>query len=602
MRRMRKALLILGVLVGLVVVLLLAAVFLIDVNRYHGIIQAQLEQQLGRKVTLGTMSLGFLPLRLQVQNPVIAEDAAFGTERPFVRADKLDVSVSPMSLLRGNVNVQALELERPNLELIRNKRGIWNVSTLGSTAPANNTAGNPSAGRGLSVDRLSIRDGQVAVTDLENPKARTIYDHIDLTTKVTDQAGVLATTGDLKLNAARFNGVDIGYPIAVDYDVVSKSSEGLLTINSAKLQLGQTPVDLAGSITTNTIPPRLNLAMKTGDVQIGEIARLASAFGIAFPPGTTVAGKINANVKAAGSTESPALNGNIAIRDLKASSKEVPTPLEVKAVDLALSPSEIRSNDFTATSGKTNVAARFAVRQYASPSPSIDLTARAPGATLPEIQSIARAYGMKGLDQMKGDGKLDLDVHASGPVHSLNSDNLIRALNGTMNLDFNALRIAGFDAAHELSVIGGFADNKSAAQAFTDVLKLTGHVNVKDGIAQTDDLKAEMSMGNLAATGTTDLVGEAMNLKLSAILSKAYTEKVGGTRVGGYMRTALANNNGELVIPAIISGSYKNPKFQPDLQAIVQLQKQKLIPGYEPGQKPADTIKGILGILGGKKQ
>src|SRR6516162_10697720 len=268
MRRMRKALVILGILVSLVVVLLLAAVFLIDVNRYHGIIQAQLEQQLGRKVTLGTMSLGFLPLRLQVQNPVIAEDAAFGTEPPFVRADKRDVSVSPMSLLRGNVNVQALELERPNLELIRNKGGIWNVSTLGSTAPANNTPGNPSAGRGLSVDRLSIRDGQVAVTDLQNPKARTIYDHIDLTTKVTDQAGVLATTGNLKLNAARFNGVDIGYPIAVDYDVVSKSSEGLLTINSAKLQLGQTPVDLAGSITTNTISPRLNLAMKTGDVQI----------------------------------------------------------------------------------------------------------------------------------------------------------------------------------------------------------------------------------------------------------------------------------------------------------------------------------------------
>jgi len=600
---MRKIVLILGIVVALVVAVLLAAVFLIDVNRYQGVIQAQLEQRLGRKVTLGKMSLGFFPLRLQVQNPVIAEDPAFGTERPFVKADKLDVSVSPSSLLSGSVNVQALELERPNLELIRNKRGIWNVSTLGATAPSNNTpAKENKSGGGLSVDRLSIRDGQVAMTDLQNPKARTIYDHIDLTTKVSDQAGVLATTGNLKLNAARFNGVDIGYPIAVDYDVVSKSAEGLLNINSAKLQLGQTPVDVAGSITTNTVPPKLNLTMKTGDVSIGEIARLASAFGIAFPPGTTVGGKINADVKATGSIESPALNGKIAIRDLKASSKDVPTPLEVKAVDLALSPTEIRSNDFTATSGKTNVAAKFVVRQYASSSPSIDLAARAPGATLPEIQSIAHAYGMTGLDQMKGDGKLDLDVHASGPVRSLNSDNLIRALNGTMNLDFNALRIAGFDVAHELGVIGGFADSKSAAQAFTDVLKLTGHVNVKDGIAQTDDLKAEMALGNVAATGTTDLVGEALNLKLAAVLSKAYTDKVGGNRVGGYMKTALANNNGELVIPALVSGSYKNPKFQPDLQAIVQLQKQRFIPGYEPGQKPADTIKGLLGIFGGKKQ
>ena len=72
--------------------------------------------------------------------------------------------------------------------------------------------------------------------------------------------------------------------------------------------------------------------------------------------------------------------------------------------------------------------------------------------------------------------------------------------------------------------------------------------------------------------------------------------------MGGYMRTALANPEGELIIPAIVTGTYKQPKFAPDLQAIVQLQKQRFIPGYQPGQKPADTIKGVLdGFFGGKK-
>jgi uncharacterized protein involved in outer membrane biogenesis len=599
---MRKVLLVVGIFAVVVIAGLAAAVLLVDINRYRGVLQTQLEAQLGRKVTLEAMSLGLIPLRLQVQNPVIAEDPAFGTERPFVRAEKLDVLVNLSALIRGNINVQSLELDRPNVELIQNKRGDWNFSTLGRKAEKQLNAPEKQGGGGLSIDKLTIQDGQVAITDLRRPQARTIYDHIDLATQLANPPDSLAVKGNLKFNAARFNGIDVGYPITASYDVVSKSSEGILTINSATLQLGQTPVAIAGWITTNTTPPRLNLSMKTGDVTIAEIARLASAFGVAFAPGTTVAGRINADVTATGSASNPALNGKIAARDLKISSKEVPQPIEVKTLDLALSPTEIRSNNFTATSGKTNVAARFAVRQYTAKSPSLDIALNSPGATLPEIQSIARAYGMTGLDQMKGEGKLDLDLHAAGPVESFNSESVMRAMNGTMNLDFNALRISGFDVAHELGVIAGFVGPNSSSSKLTDILKLSGRIAVKNGIAQTDDVKAETSMGKLGATGTADLVNQTLNLKLLAVLPKDSAEKVGGTRIGGYMRTALSNNEGELLIPALITGPIKEPKFAPDVQTFVQMQKQRFIPGYQPGQKPADTIKGILGgILGGKK-
>src|SRR5262249_31631649 len=162
----------------------------------------------------------------------------------------------------------------------------------------------------------------------------------------------------------RFNGVDLGYPITVDYDVAANSSDGLVTINEGKILLGSTPLNVAGSLATNTTPARLNLNIKTGSVAAGEIARLASALGIAFAAGTDVAGKIEADVKATGPVSRPALNGSVTGRDLKISGKDVPQPVEVKALRLALSPEEIRSDDFTATSGKTNVAARFAVRQY----------------------------------------------------------------------------------------------------------------------------------------------------------------------------------------------------------------------------------------------
>ena len=66
--------------------------------------------------------------------------------------------------------------------------------------------------------------------------------------------------------------------------------------------------------------------------------------------------------------------------------------------------------------------------------------------------------------------------------------------------------------------------------------------------------------------------------------------------------TAFANTTGEMTIPVLVTGTFKQPRFSPDTQSIVQLQKQKLIPGFQPGQKPADTVKGILGgLFGGKK-
>src|SRR5262249_54720380 len=159
-------------------------------------------------------------------------DPAFSTERPFVRAENLDVRVNLSSLIRGNVDVQSLELVRPSVELVQNKRGDWNFSTLGGKSEKQLGAPEKQSG-GLSITKLTVRDGQVAITDLRRPKARTVYDHIDIATQLAKPPGSLAATGNLKFNAARFNGIDVGYPITANYDVVSKSSEGIVTINNA---------------------------------------------------------------------------------------------------------------------------------------------------------------------------------------------------------------------------------------------------------------------------------------------------------------------------------------------------------------------------------
>ena len=115
---MRKLKIVAGIVVALIVIAVLGVWLFLDVNKYRPQIQAKLEEQLQRKVTLGNMSLGLLPLRFTVQNVVIAEDPAFKSEFPFTHAKQLDVSVSLLPLLSGNVKVNSVDLDEPSVELL----------------------------------------------------------------------------------------------------------------------------------------------------------------------------------------------------------------------------------------------------------------------------------------------------------------------------------------------------------------------------------------------------------------------------------------------------------------------------------------------------
>src|SRR5271167_4796237 len=119
---MRKVIIAIGILIVLVIAAVAIFLATFDVNSYHGRIQSELEQQLGRSVKLGNMSLGIFPLEFKVQNIVIADDPKFGTA-PFVQAKELDVSVQLLPLLQKEVQVDSINLQRPAVELIKNKEG-----------------------------------------------------------------------------------------------------------------------------------------------------------------------------------------------------------------------------------------------------------------------------------------------------------------------------------------------------------------------------------------------------------------------------------------------------------------------------------------------
>lgn len=700
---MKKVGVIFGVIILLVIlaVVILAATF--DVNRYRGTIQAELQQRLGRQVSLGEMNLKIFPPRFRVQNVSIADDPTFRSQRPFVQAQQLDIAVKLMPLLHKAVEVDSLTLVRPSVELIKNAQGVWNFASIGQskTAPAQPTPAPPqpsgptqkppaipppsstpsqppsSSRQQFSLGRLEVSDGQVALTDLQNKKPRSVYDHIDITltdfapdrpfnldaaarlpgagnqevrlqgtggplvadqpgatpfhgtlnlkqvaiaglakfldspalantdgilsgeTKISSDSGKMSANGSMNVQNARIHGLDLGYPVAMDYNVSDNVPQDLLTVHNATVKLGSTPLSVSGTVNSKPTPAQIDLNLKGSNVSIAEAARLASAYGVAFAPGTTVTGTVNANVQARGAMDKPALNGTINASNIQMTGKDVPQPVQVPSINLALTPSEVRSSPFNVTSAGTTVNSQFTLRQYTSPNPTIDAILKAPNAQLPAVLAMAKAWGVTSLEKINGAGTLNLDMHAVGPVKTLNQNALMRAINGNLNMNFNNVRYSGADISHELGAIAGFLGKSApSSKGVTDILKMTGNILVKSGVAQTNNLQAVLDIGTIALSGTADLATQALNLRANAVLGKEFTQKVGGTNVGGYMQTALANNQGEMVIPVIITGTLDKPRFQPDMQQVAQMKLKGLVPSLS---NPGGGAAGILGGLLGKK-
>jgi uncharacterized protein involved in outer membrane biogenesis len=144
---------------------------------------------------------------------------------------------------------------------------------------------------------------------------------------------------------------------------------------------------------------------------------------------------------------------------------------------------------------------------------------------------MAKAYGVTAVDKITGEGTLNLDIHANGPVHAVTSDEIMKALNGSVNPNFNNMRYAGTDISHELASIAGFLQANQTDQGFTNISRMTGNILVKDGIAQTNNLQALLEMGKVAASGTANLVTQTLNLRVNVVLSKEFSQHVGGTGI-----------------------------------------------------------------------
>src|SRR5258708_3330433 len=144
-----------GIVFALFILAILIVPHLIDINHYHGRIQAELEKKLGRQVSLGRMSFSVFPPSFEVNNAVVGEDPSLNTGHSFATTEKLSVHVKLWPLLVKELQISSLELDQPRIELVRSLHGDWNFSSLGKASPA-----QKSPGSSPSLANLQINDGE----------------------------------------------------------------------------------------------------------------------------------------------------------------------------------------------------------------------------------------------------------------------------------------------------------------------------------------------------------------------------------------------------------------------------------------------------------
>src|ERR1700691_1501770 len=131
---------------------------LIRPTRLQRKLTARLESVFGRSVEVSRydFSLWGGPT-LEAQAVTFGEDPRFGHEY-FLRADSLTVRLRWQSFFRGHMELGAIALQHPSLNLVRNEEGDWNVAEW---LPKSAATAVPSSS---SLPTPTVRFGRIDVT------------------------------------------------------------------------------------------------------------------------------------------------------------------------------------------------------------------------------------------------------------------------------------------------------------------------------------------------------------------------------------------------------------------------------------------------------
>jgi uncharacterized protein involved in outer membrane biogenesis len=285
--------------VGVIAVLLLGLIFivpaLIDVDRYRPRVISYLEQQTGKQVEIGRLSLTFFPMAVHIDHLGVKNPSIFPPGY-VVQVARIDAELNVGALLHRQVVIKSIVLDEPVLNLTSDPDGPWNFE---NPKPSN---ANDTFALGV-IDRVQIKRGEVIGSNLlPSDAAGPVFfeahdlscelEHVNLMGIINPASSSVDGQGSLKAGLVRFGSVEAR-------DLESKLLLGSRRVSFLNLKTevyggkaaGELSFDLSGK----------NTSFKTDARFTGvNVAQLLAAF---LSGGGKMTGKMEGDVKLAGNIE-----------------------------------------------------------------------------------------------------------------------------------------------------------------------------------------------------------------------------------------------------------------------------------------------------------
>jgi uncharacterized protein involved in outer membrane biogenesis len=304
---MRRVILIAGSILG-VIVLIVAAVLGYAVLNLNSIIQSNRERiltkvsdALGRPVAVSAIkaSLGW-GVALDLEGLTVADDPAFSSQ-PLVSARDVFCRVELMPLLAKQIKVVRLDIQSPEIRMIRNRTGQLNVATIGKksgaphTAPAQPRPQAPQGSPMQSAPPAGSQAGSAALTQF-SIKSFSISDGTILYQDPASGPKPIAIRKlDLDVENLRMDApFDLKLALAAVGDQQNLKVAGTVG-----------PLVSQGGIDVQALP--LALAITVGPITTAEL-KSVGPLAKAIPEKLTIDGPISATAKISGTVGAPAFD------------------------------------------------------------------------------------------------------------------------------------------------------------------------------------------------------------------------------------------------------------------------------------------------------
>jgi uncharacterized protein involved in outer membrane biogenesis len=466
---MPKALKIALITTGAVVVLIVAAGLFLKMMfppaKLRAILMPKIEQVVGRQVTVEDFSLKvWTGLGVELKGIELANAKGFA-DRPQARIASVVLKVNLLGLLRRQLHVTSLVIDRPEILIEKDKAGKFNFDDLVKAAPADSAASPPpdvSTPVSIAVSSFAIRSGSVAFDDRQaglkvlaggiEQKLSFSADRKmeDIRTKGSIEIGeITAATPVMSVSRIR---------LGVRHDVKVDMRSKRVTVNELSAIPQGIVLTMAGQVDSFDTKPVLNLELKTTAVEVKKIFE-------ALPPeikkqagGVTASGLIELGLKVTGQVDpkdpksKPKVEGRVVLKDIGIKYAQLPKSISDVNGDIRFSERDLEVKRLAARLGSAGFELALLVKNFEDPfvkawfKGSFDLGEVKDYAPLEKGTALAgvvkadfKAEGLiRKTESFNMDGKVELDKLAFATPALLKP---VSNMNGTITLTKDLVNI-----------------------------------------------------------------------------------------------------------------------------------------------------------------